>query len=123
MPIPVEVSRYSKSQPRSKIISTLTAVALLPVTAILVIEGKSRDARPGSACWPSPGAGSPILNTNQQYFFNQASARFQEVDSVSEAMAGESGPGLGSKFKAIAVKAIAVRCARRSRPSAAAVSA
>ena len=46
------------------------------------------------------GAGSffPTLNPNEQLFFNQALQRFQEVDSVSGAIAGESGIGLGPTF-------------------------
>jgi len=51
--------------------------------------------RPGPA-----GAGSfyPTLNSNEQGFFNQAQLRFQEVDSVSGALPGETGSGLGPTF-------------------------
>jgi CxxC motif-containing protein (DUF1111 family) len=46
------------------------------------------------------GAGSfyPTLNSNEQLLFNQALQRFQEVDSVSGAIAGETGVGLGPTF-------------------------
>ena len=46
------------------------------------------------------GAGSffPTLNSNEQQFFNQSLQRFQEVDSVSGAIAGETGVGLGPTF-------------------------
>jgi CxxC motif-containing protein (DUF1111 family) len=51
--------------------------------------------RPGAA-----GAGGPLngLNANELTFFNSARARFQEVDSVSGTVAGESGVGLGPGF-------------------------
>ena len=46
----------------------------------------------------APGAGSffPTLNDNEQLLFNQAFARFQEVDSVSGTI--EAGKGLGPTF-------------------------
>jgi CxxC motif-containing protein (DUF1111 family) len=48
----------------------------------------------------APGAGSYYysLNANEQNFFTQAQARFAEIDSVSGAMAGEAGSGLGPTF-------------------------
>lgn len=48
------------------------------------------------------GAGGffPTLNANEQGFFTQAQARFQEVDSVSGTIAGEAGVGLGPTFNA-----------------------
>jgi CxxC motif-containing protein (DUF1111 family) len=51
--------------------------------------------RPGPA-----GAGSfyPTLNANEQAFFNQALQRFQEIDSVSGTISGETGSGLGPTF-------------------------
>ena len=83
----------------STIILTLTALALLPFTAILVVEGQSGVQDPGPRTGPA-GAGSfyPTLNANEQNFFNQAFARFQEVDSVSGGIAGENGVGLGPTF-------------------------
>jgi CxxC motif-containing protein (DUF1111 family) len=46
------------------------------------------------------GAGGPFpaLNANETAFFNAAKARFQEIDSVSGAVAGEAGVGLGPTF-------------------------
>ena len=48
----------------------------------------------------APGAGGSIvgLTALQQSFFNSAQARFQEVDSVSGTIAGETGVGLGPVF-------------------------
>jgi CxxC motif-containing protein (DUF1111 family) len=48
----------------------------------------------------APAAGSffPTLNSNEQTFFTQSQLRFQEVDSVSGAIAGELGSGLGPTF-------------------------
>ena len=54
----VVLGRYRKSQLASKILLTLTVAALLPLTDILVVQGQSRDIRPGSACQPPSGAGS-----------------------------------------------------------------
>ena len=47
-----------------------------------------------------PGAGSYYysLNLNEQLFFTQAQLRFQEIDSVSGTMPGETGSGLGPTF-------------------------
>jgi CxxC motif-containing protein (DUF1111 family) len=54
---------------------------------------------------PGPRAGPPAagsffstLNANEQAFFSQAQMRFQEVDSVLGAIAGEAGVGLGPTF-------------------------
>jgi CxxC motif-containing protein (DUF1111 family) len=54
---------------------------------------------PGPRSGPA-GAGSfyPTLNNNEQQFFTQAQQRFQEVDSVSGAISGETGTGLGPTF-------------------------
>jgi CxxC motif-containing protein (DUF1111 family) len=48
----------------------------------------------------APGAGSYYysLNANEQNFFTQAQARFQEIDSVSGTLPGETGAGLGPTF-------------------------
>src|SRR5271155_4965903 len=51
--------------------------------------------RPGPA---AAGSFYPTLNANEQAFFNQAQLRFQEIDSVSGAIAGETGSGLGPTF-------------------------
>jgi CxxC motif-containing protein (DUF1111 family) len=54
---------------------------------------------PGPRSGP-PAAGSfyPTLSANEQAFFSQAQQRFQEVDSVSGAIPGETGVGLGPTF-------------------------
>src|SRR5262249_35463705 len=46
------------------------------------------------------GAGGPItgLTANQTAFFFEGQNRFNEVDSVSGTIAGESGVGLGPRF-------------------------
>ncbi len=48
----------------------------------------------------APGAGTYYysLNANEQNFFTQAQLRFQEVDSVSGTLPGETGAGLGPTF-------------------------
>ncbi len=51
--------------------------------------------RPGPA---AAGSFYPTLNANEQAFFTQAQLRFQEVDSVSGGIAGETGSGLGPTF-------------------------
>jgi CxxC motif-containing protein (DUF1111 family) len=51
--------------------------------------------RPGPA---AAGSFYPTLNSNEQGFFGQAQLRFQEVDSVSGGIAGETGVGLGPTF-------------------------
>ncbi|MBV8120972.1 MAG: thiol oxidoreductase [Alphaproteobacteria bacterium] len=47
-----------------------------------------------------PGAGGPLpgLSAYEQQFFAATAARFQEIDSVSGAMPGETGVGLGPRF-------------------------
>src|SRR5271154_70736 len=48
----------------------------------------------------SAGAGGSYatLSANEQAIFAQAATRFQEIDSVSGAIAGEAGTGLGPTF-------------------------
>lgn len=77
----------------------LTVTLVCFVLAGIAISPLGAQTDPG----PRPGpaaAGSffPTLNSNEQNFFNQALLRFQEVDSVSGAIAGESGVGLGPTF-------------------------
>lgn len=69
-------------------------VALLGTSAELAAQ-----TDPGPRSGPA-GAGSFFsgLNSNEQGLFNQAQLRFQEVDSVSGAIAGETGSGLGPTF-------------------------
>ena len=59
----------------------VSAFVLAPFTSSVVhAQAKDPGPRAGAA-----GAGSfyPTLNANEQQFFDQALARFQEVDSVS----------------------------------------
>lgn len=68
----------------------LAGIALSPLHA---------QTDPGPRSGPA-AAGSfyPTLKSNEQTFFSQAQLRFQEVDSVSGALAGEHGSGLGPTF-------------------------
>lgn len=71
----------------------LTAFLFALSTPVLHTQARDPGPRTGAA-----GAGSfyPTLNANEQQFFNQAVARFQEVDSVSGTI--EAGIGLGPTF-------------------------
>ena len=44
------------------------------------------------------GGAYPTLNTNETYYFTQALARFQEIDSVTGTEPGTNGGGLGPTF-------------------------
>ena len=48
----------------------------------------------------SPGAGGPLpgLDAAELAFFTAAANRFQEIDSVSGAISGQAGSGLGPRF-------------------------
>jgi CxxC motif-containing protein (DUF1111 family) len=76
---------------------TVTAVSL--ALAALAVSPLHAQTDPGPRTGPS-AAGSfyPTLNAAEQSFFTQAQLRFQEVDSVSAAIAGEPGSGLGPTF-------------------------
>jgi CxxC motif-containing protein (DUF1111 family) len=78
--------------------STLCVYAVL-VASLFIDLNVSAQTDPGPRPGP-PGAGSfyPTLSTQEQEFFNQALKRFQEIDSVSGAVAGEPGSGLGPTF-------------------------
>ena len=54
MPFQRNVNRICKSQPGSKIILALTALVLLPFTAVLVVEGQTWVQDPGPRAGP-PG--------------------------------------------------------------------
>jgi CxxC motif-containing protein (DUF1111 family) len=77
------------------ILSRIPHVAALLSAAIIVQAQVDPGPRGGPA-----GAGSyyDSLNANEQNFFTQAKLRFQEVDSVSGNMPGETGSGLGPTF-------------------------
>jgi CxxC motif-containing protein (DUF1111 family) len=56
---------------------------------------------PGPRGGPAAAGGYyPTLNATEQAYFTAALARFQEIDSVSGAAAGEAGSGLGPTFNA-----------------------
>src|ERR1700691_909860 len=74
------------------------AVVCLALAAIAVSPLHSQNdpgPRPGPA---AAGSYYSTLNANEQAFFNQAQLRFQEIDSVSGGIAGETGSGLGPTF-------------------------
>jgi CxxC motif-containing protein (DUF1111 family) len=74
------------------------AVVFLALAAIAVSPVHAQNdpgPRPGPA---AAGSFYSTLNANEQAFFNQAQLRFQEIDSVSGGIAGETGSGLGPTF-------------------------
>ncbi|MGA9545136.1 MAG: di-heme oxidoredictase family protein [Candidatus Sulfotelmatobacter sp.] len=74
------------------------AVVCLALTAIAVPFLHAQNdpgPRPGPA---AAGSFYSTLNANEQAFFNQAQLRFQEIDSVSGGIAGETGSGLGPTY-------------------------
>jgi len=76
-------------------------VAYLACVAALVagVGNLKAQTDPGPRGGP-PGAGGKFqtLNFNESFLFNQSSARFSEVDSVSGGIPNESGSGLGPTF-------------------------
>ncbi len=78
--------------------NSIVPVVCLALAAIVISPLQAQNdpgPRPGPA---AAGSFYPTLNSNEQAFFNQAQLRFQEVDSVSGGIAGESGSGLGPTF-------------------------
>src|SRR5579862_3188933 len=77
----------------------LSPVIVCLATILSVSLELTAQTDPGPRSGPA-AAGSfyPTLNSNEQQLFNQALQRFQEVDSVSGTIAGESGVGLGPTF-------------------------
>ncbi|MGC2173254.1 MAG: di-heme oxidoredictase family protein [Candidatus Sulfotelmatobacter sp.] len=76
----------------------IVPVICLVVAAIAVPPLRAQtDPGPRSGA-AAAGSFYPTLNSNEQAFFNQAQLRFQEVDSVSGGIAGESGSGLGPTY-------------------------
>ena len=69
-------------------------VAVLSATRTLSAQNDP-GPRTGAA---AAGSFYSLLNANEQAFFNQALQRFQEIDSVSGGIAGETGSGLGPAF-------------------------
>ena len=74
---------------------TVLCLVLIVLSGIPLQAQNDPGPRPGPA---AAGSFFPSLNANEQAFFNQAQQRFQEVDSVSGGIAGESGVGLGPTF-------------------------
>lgn len=73
----------------------LLTLAVVCVASLELCAQNDPGPRPGPA---DAGSFYPTLNSNEQSLFTQAQQRFQEVDSVSGQVAGESGTGLGPTF-------------------------
>jgi len=93
----IPIPQMGKAVPHSLHLSVSVSVCLLALAVLPIAnaQGKDPGPRPGAA-----GAGSffSTLNANEQLLFNQAFARFQEVDSVSGTI--EAGVGLGPTYNA-----------------------
>ncbi len=74
---------------------TVVCLALAAIAISPLLAQTDPGPRPGPA---AAGSFFSTLNSNEQSFFSQALLRFQEVDSVSGAIAGETGLGLGPTF-------------------------
>jgi CxxC motif-containing protein (DUF1111 family) len=77
------------------LIVTVVGLALAGIAISPLHAQNDPGPRPGPA---AAGSFYPTLNSNEQNFFNQAQLRFQEVDSVSGGITGETGVGLGPTF-------------------------
>lgn len=80
---------------RKNLIRSVVCLGLVAVIIPPLHAQTDPGPRPGPA---AVGSFYPTLNSNEQAFFNQAFLRFQEVDSVSGGIAGETGTGLGPTF-------------------------
>jgi CxxC motif-containing protein (DUF1111 family) len=81
---------------RNLIVVLIAAFCFSPGLIISPLDAQTDPGpRPGPA---AAGSFYPMLNANEQNFFNQAQLRFQEVDSVSGGITGEAGVGLGPTF-------------------------
>ena len=80
-----------------ELVLALLICAVVGGAGLLQAQFTAKD--PGPRGGPA-GAGGyyPTLGANEQGFFNQALARFQEVDSVSGTLPNETGSGLGPAF-------------------------
>jgi len=82
---------------RAIIVAATTALlaTALPAAATQLARAVDPGVRTGA-----PGAGGPLpgLDSNEANFFDAALAQFQTVDSVSGALPGEAGGGLGPRF-------------------------
>lgn len=74
---------------------TIVCLVLVPFSSIELLSQNDPGPRSGPA---AAGSFFPTLSTNEQSLFNQAQQRFQEVDSVTGTISGESGVGLGPTF-------------------------
>lgn len=73
----------------------------LACAAVVVVGAGNLNAQtdPGPRGGAAGAGGKfPTLNFSETFLFTQAQTRFQEVDSVSGAIAGETGSGLGPTF-------------------------
>ena len=74
-------------------------VAQLAMVALMICGTAMAQRDPGPRGGPAAaGAAYPTLNPTEQAAFNAAQAVFAEVDSVSGAISGEEGKGLGPTF-------------------------
>ncbi|HEY6763265.1 MAG TPA: di-heme oxidoredictase family protein [Candidatus Sulfotelmatobacter sp.] len=73
----------------------LVVISCLLLTTATVAHAQAKDPGPRAGA-AAAGNFFPSLNANEQLFFNQALARFKEVDSVSGRI--EAGSGLGPTF-------------------------
>lgn len=91
------MTQRKKESPFWELLFALLICAIVAGVGFLQAQSAAKD--PGPRGGPA-GAGSyyPTLGANEQYFFTQAQTRFQEVDSVSGQIAGETGSGLGPTF-------------------------
>jgi CxxC motif-containing protein (DUF1111 family) len=80
---------------RQNLVVPVICLALAALTISPLHAQTDPGPRPGPA---AAGSFYLTLNANEQTFFNQAQLRFQEVDSVSGGIIGESGVGLGPTF-------------------------
>lgn len=90
------MNRYRKSVFGLLAFAFLICIAA-GVVGILQAQSAAQDPGPRGGL---AGAGGyyTTLDPNEQYYFSQAQARFEEVDSVSGKLAGETGTGLGPAF-------------------------
>ncbi len=80
---------------RRKLSLVVLCLAVVTVASLELCAQNDPGPRSGP---PDAGSYYPTLNSNEQALFNQAQQRFQEVDSVSGSIAGETGSGLGPTF-------------------------
>jgi CxxC motif-containing protein (DUF1111 family) len=78
-----------------KVIVTVVTLALVVIANSPLGAQTDPGPRPGPA---AAGSFYATLSAKEQAFFNQAQLRFQEIDSVSGGIAGETGSGLGPTF-------------------------